>query len=59
MSPGTGKSKKLAKRQAAHKMWEKLQDYPVMASSVTPGLDDDDEVRTGIRAATVVCIKHL
>ncbi|PNF15476.1 Interferon-inducible double-stranded RNA-dependent protein kinase activator A [Cryptotermes secundus] len=40
---GTGKSKKLAKRQAAHKMWEKLQDSPVMASSVTPGLDEDDE----------------
>ncbi|XP_033611223.1 RISC-loading complex subunit tarbp2 isoform X2 [Cryptotermes secundus] len=41
---GTGKSKKLAKRQAAHKMWEKLQDSPVMASSVTPGLDEDDEI---------------
>ncbi|GFG37203.1 hypothetical protein Cfor_09333, partial [Coptotermes formosanus] len=40
---GTGKSKKLAKRQAAHKMWEKLQDSPISSSSMMPGLDDDDE----------------
>jgi hypothetical protein len=46
---GTGKSKKLAKRQAAHKMWEKLQDSPITASNVTPGLDEDDEVRARIR----------
>jgi hypothetical protein len=29
-------------------MWEKLQDSPMTASSVTPGLDDDDEVCAGI-----------
>ncbi|PSN37529.1 hypothetical protein C0J52_14905 [Blattella germanica] len=40
---GTGKSKKLAKRQAAHKMWLKLQELPT-SSSVTPGLEDDDDV---------------
>jgi len=44
MLTGTGKSKKLAKRQAAHKMWEKLQDSPISPSSIMPGLDDDDEV---------------
>jgi hypothetical protein len=59
ISTGTGKSKKLAKRQAAHKMWEKLQDSPVTASSVTTGLDDDDEVCARIRAPCVVCLKHL
>lgn len=46
---GTGKSKKLAKRQAAHKMWEKLQDSPISSSSIMPGLDDDDEVCAGSR----------
>jgi hypothetical protein len=56
---GTGKSKKLAKHQAAHKMWEKLQDSPMMTSSVAPGLDEDDEVCAGIRASHVVCIIHL
>ncbi|XP_049778536.1 RISC-loading complex subunit tarbp2 isoform X2 [Schistocerca cancellata] len=39
---GTGKSKKLAKRQAAHKMWQRLQDLPVTAT-VAPVPDDDDE----------------
>nr|AVK59433.1 Loquacious-PE [Diabrotica virgifera] len=29
---GTGKSKKLAKRMAAHKMWQSLQDLPVTLS---------------------------
>jgi hypothetical protein len=59
-STGTGKSKKLAKRQAAHKMWEKLQDSPMTASSAIPGLDEDDEVCAGIRSSPLVCIvKHL
>jgi hypothetical protein len=44
---GTGKSKKLAKRQAAHKMLEKLRDSPIALLNVTPGLDDDDEVCGG------------
>lgn len=35
---GMGKSKKLAKRQAAHKMWQALRDLP----ETTTGLDDDD-----------------
>jgi RISC-loading complex subunit TARBP2 len=50
MLTGTGKSKKLAKRQAAHKMWEKLQDSPLSSSSIMPGLDDDDEVCAGSRS---------
>lgn len=49
MLTGTGKSKKLAKRQAAHKMWEKLQDSPISLASIIPGLDDDDEVCAGSR----------
>ncbi|GLG99033.1 Interferon-inducible double stranded RNA-dependent protein kinase activator A B [Gryllus bimaculatus] len=40
---GTGKSKKLAKRMAAHKMWEKLQDAPIASSNMPTGLEDDDE----------------
>jgi hypothetical protein len=30
-------------------MWEKLQDSPIVSSSVPAGLDDDDEVCAGIR----------
>jgi len=41
---GTGKSKKLAKRQAAHKMWLKLKDMPVEQPNANVGLEDDDEV---------------
>ncbi|GLG99032.1 Maternal effect protein staufen [Gryllus bimaculatus] len=41
---GTGKSKKLAKRMAAHKMWEKLQDAPIASSNMPTGLEDDDEI---------------
>nr|CAD7263198.1 unnamed protein product [Timema shepardi] len=45
---GTGKSKKLAKRQAANKMWEKLQDAQNVSSSVSPGLEDDDEISNSV-----------
>lgn len=38
---GSGKSKKLAKRQAAHKMWEKLQDASLDPSQI----GYEDEVR--------------
>lgn len=42
---GTGKSKKLAKRQAALKMWQHLQEVPVEGNGTgTHVLDDDDEV---------------
>nr|CAD7452876.1 unnamed protein product [Timema tahoe] len=45
---GTGKSKKLAKRQAANKMWEKLQDAQNVSSSISPGLEDDDEISNSV-----------
>lgn len=35
---GHGKSKKLAKRQAAHKMWQALRD----ATDTSAGLDTDE-----------------
>ncbi|XP_044755759.1 RISC-loading complex subunit tarbp2-like isoform X2 [Coccinella septempunctata] len=38
---GTGKSKKLAKRMAAHKMWQALQDLPQEGSNST--LEEDNE----------------
>lgn len=37
---GQGKSKKLAKRQAAHKMWQSLQD--ANTNNRTQGVDDDE-----------------
>uniref|UniRef100_A0A1B6CST5 DRBM domain-containing protein n=1 Tax=Clastoptera arizonana TaxID=38151 RepID=A0A1B6CST5_9HEMI len=45
---GTGKSKKLAKRQAASKMWKKLKDLTIetnmMMNNTVFGLDDEDEL---------------
>jgi RISC-loading complex subunit TARBP2 len=44
---GTGKSKKIAKRQAAQKMWERLQSQPLDQSEIIQScLDDvnDEEV---------------
>ena len=43
---GTGKSKKIAKRLAANKMWMRLKDLPFENNSLHLGLDDEDEVRT-------------
>lgn len=40
---GTGKSKKLAKRMAAHKMWQALHDLPVEGAAVQSA-DEDEEV---------------
>ena len=36
-------------KQAAHKMWEKLQDSSISSSSIMPGLDDNEEVRAQSR----------
>ena len=44
MLTGIGRSKQNAKKQAAHKMWEKLQDSSISSSSIMPALDDDEEV---------------
>lgn len=41
---GTGKSKKLAKRMAAHKMWQALQDMPLEGTNVPQGFEEEDEV---------------
>ncbi|XP_058126425.1 RISC-loading complex subunit tarbp2-like [Anopheles coustani] len=38
---GEGKSKKIAKRQAAQKMWQRLQDQPLEPSQTMQLLDDD------------------
>ncbi|XP_025832119.1 interferon-inducible double-stranded RNA-dependent protein kinase activator A homolog isoform X3 [Agrilus planipennis] len=40
---GMGKSKKLAKRMAAHKMWQALQDMPMEGSNLPQGFEDDEE----------------
>ena len=42
---GVGKSKKLAKRQAAYRMMMKLKDTPVELPSQGAGFEDEDEVR--------------
>lgn len=38
---GMGKSKKIAKRQAAYKMWQKLQESPLDQSDIIQSLDED------------------
>ncbi|XP_050310802.1 RISC-loading complex subunit tarbp2-like isoform X2 [Anthonomus grandis grandis] len=43
---GTGKSKKLAKRFAAHKMWQALQDLPMEGNNL-PGFDSDEDLSAG------------
>ncbi|XP_027225503.1 protein Loquacious isoform X2 [Penaeus vannamei] len=47
---GTGKSKKLAKRQAAYKMTQLLKDQPVEAPQVNVLADDDDEIAQKLAA---------
>jgi len=41
---GLGKSKKLAKRQAAYRMLMKLKDTPIELPNQGGGLEDEDEV---------------
>lgn len=41
---GIGNSKKLAKRMAAHKMWQGLQDMPLEGSAIPQGFEEDDDV---------------
>lgn len=38
---GKGKSKKIAKRQAAHRMWQRLQDTPLENNQVVQMLDEE------------------
>lgn len=44
---GKGKSKKIAKRQAAQKMWQRLQDQPLEPNQIIQMLDEEgnEEVR--------------
>ncbi|XP_044755761.1 interferon-inducible double-stranded RNA-dependent protein kinase activator A homolog isoform X3 [Coccinella septempunctata] len=46
---GTGKSKKLAKRMAAHKMWQALQDLPQEGSNSTLEEDNNLKQRPGAK----------
>ncbi|KAF5298178.1 hypothetical protein FQA39_LY02602 [Lamprigera yunnana] len=45
---GTGKSKKLAKRMAAHKMWQALQDTPTENSYIPQSFEKKDERIVGL-----------
>lgn len=45
---GSGKSKKLAKRQAAYRMLMKLKDTPIELPNQGGGLEDEDEVFTDV-----------
>jgi len=47
---GTGKSKKLSKRQAAYKMTQLLKDQPVESPAVNVLADDDDEIAQKLAA---------
>ncbi|KAG5888053.1 hypothetical protein JTB14_032860 [Gonioctena quinquepunctata] len=40
---GTGKSKKLAKRMAAHKMWQALQDLPLEGNNLPIGYGSEED----------------
>lgn len=42
--PGVGRSKKLAKRQSAHKMVQKILTIPAEDETILRSLEDDDEV---------------
>ncbi|XP_074026511.1 protein Loquacious isoform X3 [Leptinotarsa decemlineata] len=46
---GTGKSKKLAKRTAAHKMWQALQDLPMEGNNLQIGYGSEEDL-TNVQA---------
>lgn len=46
---GMGKSKKLAKRMAAHKMWQALQDMPIEGTNLPQGFEEEDELTTRVQ----------
>ncbi|XP_035778104.1 RISC-loading complex subunit tarbp2-like isoform X1 [Anopheles albimanus] len=63
---GEGKSKKVAKRQAAQKMWQRLQDQPLEQNHVMQLVDEDgnEEMRptgiagryAGLKNANIPCL---
>ncbi|XP_071524085.1 protein Loquacious isoform X6 [Panulirus ornatus] len=56
---GTGKSKKLAKRQAAYKMTQRLKDQPVEQPQVNVLADDDDEKTGGALEDVVLKLQTI
>lgn len=60
---GQGKSKKIAKRLAAHKMWKRLQENPLDQSQISAHLEENsanDEVSSFVLVSYSACIlqKH-
>lgn len=49
---GQGKSKKLAKRKAAHKMFNRLRDFPIETNEMTKYLDDENNDEVNYRYTT-------
>ncbi|XP_052869420.1 interferon-inducible double-stranded RNA-dependent protein kinase activator A homolog isoform X2 [Anopheles cruzii] len=57
---GEGKSKKVAKRQAAQKMWIRLQDQPMESNQIMQLLDEDgNEENTSLSDSTIDFILML
>ncbi|XP_053677007.1 RISC-loading complex subunit tarbp2 [Anopheles nili] len=60
---GEGKSKKIAKRQAAQKMWQRLQDQPLEPNQLMQLMDDDGNEEVGFTGRYAglkdVCIPTL
>jgi RISC-loading complex subunit TARBP2 len=53
---GAGKSKKIAKRQAAFKMWQKLNENPLEQTEIIQSLDDEGNEEVSIRFSKVLSI---
>lgn len=58
---GEGKSKKIAKRQAAQKMWQRLQDQPLESNQLMALLDEDgnEELRQTDHTDRYACLKDV
>lgn len=58
---GEGKSKKIAKRQAAQKMWQRLQDQPLESNQMMQLLDEDgnEELRPASFAGRYAGLKDV
>lgn len=56
---GVGRSKKLAKRQAAHKMVQKILTIPAEDENAYKNLEDEDEVNYGVSTLLMCRVMHL
>lgn len=56
---GTGKSKKLAKRMAAHKMWQALQEMPIEGGSLPSAFGSDEDVSICLDSTHLQYFQHL